>query len=327
MKTIKLTLVTLLCFVLYSCADSGKRVLPNAIGKPYELIVISTPTLWDSPVGDSVRAVFGQDVPMLNITEPFYDIIHIDHSKMTTTLERHRNILKLTVNDQKYKVNDMFAKFNDNVQDQTVVSITSPSIDSMSYYIAHNAKLLMGVYDKSERDRFIKKAQAHSSENLKTVIEAKFGFSIDIPSNYKIRNEKEDFLWISYPLKFGDIGFSIYTFEPKADTLNLVSVRDEAVKNIPGPSEGSYMITEQMFMPTFSNVSINKHPWIEMRGFWKVQNDFMGGPFVNFTTKDPVTGKMLGIDCYVQLSNPKESMRNYMRQLEALVLTLKFKEQ
>lgn len=327
MKTIKLTLIALLAVVLYSCADSGKRVLPNSIGKPYELIVISTPTLWDSAVGDTVKSIFGKEIPMLNIVEPYYDVIHIDQSKMTTTLERHRNILKLVVDDKKYKVNSAHATFSENVEDQTVVAITSPSIDSMVYYLDHNGKLVMGLFDKSERDRFIKKAKAYGSENLKAVIESKFGFTMDIPSNYKVRNEKENFLWISYPLKFGDIGFTIYTFEPTSDTVNLLNARDEAVKNIPGPSDGSYMTTERLFDPVYSKMIINNHKWIEMRGFWKVQNDFMGGPYANFTTQDPVTGKMLGIDCYVQLSDTKESMRNYLRQLEALVLTLKFKEQ
>ena len=57
--------------------------------------------------------------------------------------------------------------------------------------------------------------------------------------------------------------------------------------------------------------------WVELRGFWDVKNDFMGGPFVSYTTVDTTTQRVFTIDCYVY--SPKNHKRNYMRELEHLL--------
>ncbi|CDN32119.1 hypothetical protein BN938_2046 [Mucinivorans hirudinis] len=317
--------------VMTSCESSGGgiRSLPPATGTPYSLLVVSSKAVWDSSVGDTVKSIFAQDVEMLNIPEPLYSIINVAPSQVTSVLDRYRNIFYLIVNKEKYDRTHINVEFDKKAEEQTIITIYSPSIDSMTNYIGTNGDVLLALLDKSERDRYITRAKKYSSESLKKQIYEKFGFLIDIPSNYKIRNEKDDFIWISYdPSSLSNIGFTIYTFE-SGDGLDVVRplvARNEAVMNIPGGNEGSYMTTEMEIEPTYKRVIINGQPWIEMRGFWKMHKDFLGGPFVNFTTQDPATGKMVGIDCYVMSQSYKDGMRNYIRQLEAMVLTLKFKE-
>ena len=62
--------------------------------------------------------------------------------------------------------------------------------------------------------------------------------------------------------------------------------------------------------------------WVEMRGFWDVKGDFMGGPFVSYTTVDQATKRVFTLDCYIY--SPKNPKRNYLREVEHLLYLVKF---
>lgn len=69
-------------------------------------------------------------------------------------------------------------------------------------------------------------------------------------------------------------------------------------------------------------MKISDRTWAELRGFWDVENDFMGGPFVSYSTLDEATGRVLTIDGYVY--SPKLDKRNFMREVEHLVYMIDF---
>jgi hypothetical protein len=62
----------------------------------------------------------------------------------------------------------------------------------------------------------------------------------------------------------------------------------------------------------------------EMRGMWKVVNDFMGGPFLSYTFVDNRTGKLVTVEGFYY--EPNQKKRNMMLQLEAIAYSLKFVE-
>ena len=62
----------------------------------------------------------------------------------------------------------------------------------------------------------------------------------------------------------------------------------------------------------------------EMRGMWKVVNDFMGGPFVSYTFADSRTGCLVTVEGYYY--EPNQKKRNQLLQLEAILYSLKFVE-
>ena len=90
------------------------------------------------------------------------------------------------------------------------------------------------------------------------------------------------------------------------------------VKRIPNIEDDGYVD----FLPQRKVVKINGREWIELRGFWEVKGDFMGGPFVSYTTFDEREGELLTLDCYVY--SPKYGKRNFLRPLEHLVYGVKF---
>ena len=97
-------------------------------------------------------------------------------------------------------------------------------------------------------------------------------------------------------------------------------------QHIPGPSEGSYMGTETEFVPPLVT-TVNDFPAgyaREMRGMWKVVNDFMGGPFVSYTFVNNKAGKLVTVEGFYY--EPNQKKRNMMLQLEAIAYSLKFVE-
>jgi hypothetical protein len=88
-------------------------------------------------------------------------------------------------------------------------------------------------------------------------------------------------------------------------------------------AEGSYMriSSEPQSMYITPDVEINGRQWTEMRGWWEVANDFMGGPFVSYVTVDAAASEALVIA--FGLYAPEDPQRNLLRELEHLIYTLK----
>jgi hypothetical protein len=67
---------------------------------------------------------------------------------------------------------------------------------------------------------------------------------------------------------------------------------------------------------------IGDRQWIEMAGLWDVENYFMGGPFVIYTTVNEDTKEVITIDCYIY--SPREKKRNMLRELQQFVYLMEF---
>jgi hypothetical protein len=164
-------------------------------------------------------------------------------------------------------------------------------------------------------------------------LEKKFGFSLDIPGGFAIAYENDDFIWLRQTMhkvkQDAELGIMIHKL-PYTDTTafmqaKILDLRDTLTfKYVPGPSEGSYMAISRDVIPPVSYRSTGYVTdfAVETRGLWMVVNDFMGGPFINYTFTDPENQNLIMLDGYVY--NPNGLKRNFVRQLEAIFHTLKF---
>jgi hypothetical protein len=76
---------------------------------------------------------------------------------------------------------------------------------------------------------------------------------------------------------------------------NITSVRDSIGKKyIPGSDpETMHMITEEAYTPHIFDIKIDGKKAYEMRGKWEVKNDFMAGPFVNYSVLDKTNNRVI----------------------------------
>lgn len=309
------------CDSFAKLSDSGK----TSQGAPYELVVVSNNQVWDGIVGDTLRSILRQPVPSINQYEPLFDVMRVTPDGFKNVIARHRNILKLLV-DSKVTESAIGVKYDVSARPQIMIVAQGPNEQSLADYISANRDNLLYVLEKAERDRTVDYAEKYNVASLREAIMEKFGVIMNVPKGYTLRSASDHFMWISYEFPSASQGFFLYSYPyegPQSLSLGaLVDARNRFAARIPGPSDGSYMITYMDYEPDYKMIRIGDRLWVEMRGLWDVANDFMGGPFVSYSTVNTETNEVFTLDCYVY--SPKLDKRNFLRALEHLVYVIEF---
>ena len=95
-------------------------------------------------------------------------------------------------------------------------------------------------------------------------------------------------------------------------------MRDSIGKaHIPGPTEGTHMITEEAYAPYLFETEIDGKFAYETRGTWEVKGAFMAGPFLNYAIKDEANNRFLVIEGFV--FSPSRGKRDNMFELDAIL--------
>ena len=312
------------CKAVNTLTDSKKA----SQGKPYELIVVCPQQEWTGEVGDTLRAVLTAPVPYLNQTEPLFDVLRVQERGFTGLVADHRNILKIRIDPSLPEVTTG-VEYDVTARPQIVLTTAGPDDRSLVEYISKNRENLVHALEQAERDRAVEANSKFYNTGIDAAVRKTFGVGIKVPKGYVLAKQTDDFLWARYEYPTASQGFFIYAYPyegPESLTPEaLVKARNEFAALIPGPSDGSYMTTSDAFAPDFRMFRLEGRLWCEMRGFWDVYGDFMGGPFVSYTTVDTKTNRVITLDGYVyapDLNKPRK--RNYIRGIEHLLYTIQF---
>lgn len=327
----KITLLTILSAFMVSCGGDVK--IPSS-GRPYEIIVVAQMPIWSGVAGDTLRAIFGAEVEMINQSEPIFDLLIVPPQNYNNVGKRQRNIIVLNTGSQ-YPSGDMSAEIDLEAAPQLKITIQAPTPDSLASFIGSYANELVAMFDIAERDRLKARAIEMGDREINAEIKKSFDIEMSIPQGYYIAENKPGFMWIRNEMPLSSIGFVIYDYEPDSVTVanndkagNILANLEVAISRIPGPSEGSYMVTSRVFAPDQKRLTIDGRTWNQLRGFWEVEGDFMGGPYIDYTTYDESRNRMVGIYGYVFNPSPNASVgkRNMIRQIEAVFMTANIPE-
>ncbi len=315
-------LATFSCDALHSVSNNEV----NSQGAPYELIIVCNQPQWEGALGDTLREIFTAEIPYLQQKEPIFDVLRVTEQGYNNLVVRHRNILRVVI-DPAVGMASAAVQYDLNATPQVVVTVRGSSEADIAEYISINRAKLVEVLEGAEQDRAVKYAQRFTVRSINALIESKFGFTMRIPEGYTVRNEGENFLWLSYEYPTASQGLLIYSYPATRGVKSLMAddltkARNKFTANIPGPVDGSYMTTFMDYTPDYSTFRIDGRLWAELRGLWNVKGDFMGGPFVSYSTIDTVSGDVITIDGYVY--SPKLPKRNFMRGIEHLIYNVSF---
>lgn len=321
-----------------SCFEKGERsaLLPNVTGKAGEVLLVIDEINNSGQVGSEIQKVLMAEHIGLPQPEPLFDIVPINELAFKDILKKYRNIMIITVKKSfdasliKYK-KDLWAK------PQNVISLEAPNSADMVSLIATNSNDIIRFFVAGERDRIIEYNKSIQKREISAKLTATHKLNMIVPSGYLIKENKENFIWLEQNQNKGRInkhqitqGIFVYHY-PYTDTSQLefnwlIAKRDEVLMdNVPGPSNGSYMTTEKRVEPSFNvNKSLNNTYTVEIRGLWKTEGDFMGGPFISVTTVDTAQKRVVTAEGFVYA--PQFDKRNYLRQVEAIIKTIKFVE-
>ncbi len=311
-----------------SC-DALHSVSTNSVisqGSPYELIVVANQPQWEGELGDTLRSVLIAPIPYLQQTEPLFDVLRVTNQGYTNLITKHRNILVNNI-DPELKETSASVEYDRFATPQVVITISGPTEQDITKYVSDNREQIVQILESAERDRDIEYGKKFNVKSLESLITSKFGFEMKIPVGYTLRNEGEDFVWMSYEYPTASQGVIIYKYPATEGVQSLsaealIKARNKYAAMIPGPSDGSYMTTFMDYTPDYRTYRLDGRLWAEMHGLWDVAGDFMGGPFVSYSTVDTTTGEVVTIDCYV--FSPKLPKRNFVRGVEHLIHNVKF---
>ncbi|UAB85282.1 DUF4837 family protein [Zunongwangia sp. SCSIO 43204] len=322
----KLVFLALSLLTIISCKEKSdepaKRILADSSGNINQLSVVMDNSLWEGQVGDALRDNLAAPVEGLPQDEPLFSLSQIPPNTFTGFVRRSRIYLKVEKgNDSLAIVKDQYAT------PQTGIIITGQSQEQIIERINASSDSIIDVLKATEikeKQRRIGKSPESDEE-----LEEAFGVSMKFPTAYRYAAQEDDFIWIRKEIPKGLMEILVYevplsTIDKDSSVIaNIVKMRDSiGEKYIPGPVEGSYMITEEAFAPYLFETKIDGHFAYETRGTWEVNNAYMAGPFVNYAIRDEENDRYLIAEGFI--FRPASSKRDHVFELDAILKTLKF---
>lgn len=317
--------ILILVFVLIISCDDNKRIyIADSSGIINMVNIVTENEYWETELGEEIRQVMASDAEGLPQREPLYKLRHIPTKAFTDFAKKNRTFIKLSIgNENSFNVvKDSFAK------PQTGIFIHGKSEgDLVNIFKTHQNEIL-GHINNTE----IVEQWRRMNKSLKddSALEEKFGISMKFPTVYRYANKSDDdFIWLRKDIKKGSMEIFVYEVPMSAIendssiVTNIVRVRDSIGKaHIPGPREGTYMITEEAYMPYLYKTKIDGKFAYETKGTWVVKNAFMGGPFINYAIKDEKNNRFIVVEGIV--FKPTAEKRNNIFEIEAIGRSVKF---
>ena len=323
-----------LLFASCGSQDGARSALTGKVGAAGEIVVVCDEGVWNGAPGDTLRAIFRQSFPVLPQYEPWFDLLHLDPESFDRFWKPHRNIIVLELADradtQIPEVKILKEKYA-REQLYVVGKAREPAALAEALY-ARSAELL-SAFHHIEVERYRGLIALNANEVIRDELGQRSGLELTLPRDVRWAKKLPDFQWVDRQLtrmKGGDNhdvqqGFFVYrepyTSEEQFSIQSRLRKRNEVLKNhVPGPTPRSYMTTEMRYTPSYEEVVHNGDFASVLRGLWRIEGDYMGGPFYSLTVYDERSAELVTVEGYAYA--PFFDKREYMREVEAIVRSL-----
>ena len=315
--------------LLTSCIGTDKFVLRNSLGKVNKVMVVTKVSDWNGDVGFAVRNSFGDLVIGLPQPEPVLSVSQIAPNGFNSMMKVSRNILIIGKGEKE----DFYIKKNVYAQPQIIIYVYGTDDASIIKIFNKHKKEIIDAYISSDilMTQNIFKRKKLDDSQFKTL--QNLGVSFTAPENFKTVDDTGDFLWLRQHLtsgiaKTGSNNILVYSVPIKDETKiaeNIIAVRNSIGKKyIPGTDpETMHMITEEAYTPYTSEVVLDGKKTFETRGKWEVKNDFMAGPFLNYSVVDKKNNRIIVFEGFTYA--PSVNKRAFLFELEAIAKSMKIK--
>jgi len=313
--------------VPYSCEEDNKTALPGSTGKAGEVVVVMDAKYWNGSLGEHIKNTLAKEYMALPQPEPTFHLVHIPRSSFKGLFITHRNILIFSIDPG--NSTSITQKKNKWATSQIVVTIAATSEAKCLELLTKDKLKLERILTVTERTRLRQKFNSISNKDLDLKLKEKFGIGLSVPVDYEVASEEDHFIWFRKETPEISQAIFIYTYDKGEQQLNdistILSMRDSIGKHkIPGPTDDSYMATMRDYPASTLPLDFKGTRAYITRGLWKVEGDFMGGPFISLTLLSPDQSTVICLDGYVYA--PKYDKRNYLRQVEAILYSLQVGE-
>jgi hypothetical protein len=333
--------------VVVSCKQLEVKNLPYSIGGVDEMVVVlnavdSTDTLFQ--VIDSYLGAIYNNTPQ---PEYRFGVTYIDVATYRSTFQKHRNLIfigdletpgdfsqfisELVGVETLKKVRSAGASFYLPLEEvwakpQYVEAIVAAD---RTLLLAGIDTIMQGLTSRiSDRELAkIRKNQFLPGHNtqVEKVLREQHQIDMQVPSDFTMLKASEgNFIFLRKSTIDLTATIMLY-YEPYTDSAQLnpaylLHLRDSLGHQYESSRvPGSYMQTEYRAPAEHNVINMNGYYCLESRGLWRLINDFMGGPFINYWMVDEANKRLVYIDAYVYA--PDMRKRPQIRQLEAVIST------
>lgn len=346
-----------LIFLLGGCAadQSSERPIrkPNAYSKINEITVVADEELWKGMVGDTFRHYFSAPYLILPSPEANFDLRYFSPRKiqeerifrslrnyviladLSDTSSLATKMVKADIGREKYHLALEDSKVNSSIgkdkwaKGQRLFYLYSNSEEGLVKTVKKGYPAVRNKLFEIENPRIRATAyQGGNMEGLESKIFEKFGAKIEIPKGYTVASEEDNFLWLRRETKGVSSSLMMtkvpYKNESQLSDKGIRSMRDSlGYKYISTEKPDTYMRTNDVDLPMFSEKEdMNERYAIKTHGIWEMENDFLGGPFVNLAALNKEKGELFMVDGFIFA--PGEKKRNHMQYLDVILKTVEF---
>lgn len=320
-------------FMLFSCAGKDSFVLQNSIGKDNRVLIVTKASSWEGEIGNELRRFMSEEMVGLPQPESHLTLSQVAPSGFNRTMKLSRNVLiieesakeNFTVNTNKYAA------------PQTVVYVSAKDKNAIVALLKRHDKEIIKAFKDADvkvvQNRFAQKKLDDSQ--FKALQE--LNISLTIPEDYRTVIDTitdQPFLWLRQHIMSGiargtgSNNILVYSFPltDEASVLENISAMRDTIgkKYIPGSDpETMHMITEKAYTPFTFDAEIDGRKAYETRGKWEVENDFMAGPFLNYTVLDKKNNRVIVFEGFTYA--PSVNKREFIFELEAIGKSMKIK--
>ena len=328
------------------CGSSGTiEYKPTSAGKADEVLWVMNDGFWADTVGGTVNHTFMKSYGILPQAEPEYFIRKKNFNQFNNDIiKKYRTIVLCASKDTDVQygfarnvIQEEGAEYGNVVylenvwaKPQCVVIITADTKDQLHEVLRTKSKEVMTYLRNSEDKRLNIVLYENGNNNEATVlVRDKYGFKIDIPTDYYTAVDNRDFTWLRKENVFLSSNIMVYHKQLEPDEIATGvdwKLYAKDVRNYLGGTyinsamEGSYMEIESRFAPVHqTNIAFLDQEAVLTEGLWRMENDFMGGPFKNYSWFDQASMTYYMIDVFIHA--PKEGKKKYMRHLDYIMGT------
>lgn len=322
---------------MFSCDDSNDReaFLPARVGPSGEVLVVLKKADQKDTLLQTIDRTFGQAFPMLPQWEPEFDVNMIDVELFDRFWRPHRNVLFIDIADRvDTKEPSLVILKNKYSRGQIYMELKARTVELAAAELENRALEIASILSAEETKRYVSLIQADRNAAVDAELQEKYGVSLQLPRDARVMVREKEFVLIDRQLtrlQGGDnhdvkegfmVYFYPYTSETQFSPQYLINKRDSLLRvYVHGTPPNSYMATELRMFPRYEEINFNDAFAAEMRGLWRMEGDWMGGPFISLTMYDELNKRMVTVDGYAYA--PNFDKREYLREVEAIVKSLK----
>jgi len=330
--------------------DNKPVLLPFSTGKINNLYVYLDPTYQQGPLKDTLSYYLDQPYLLTPMPSPVLDLTVYDFDRFIEgTVKTANNLIVVNVEEQssisrftKQQLGN--EQINKALEGKQIALVRVKDVNARpqqvfylltkSYPNLSSPKIIEQVQDyiqtiveeslELDNTRLASSFAKRRNLSLEDRVKDEFGLEVWVPREYQVMIEDTNMLWLLF--ETSELYSSLLFY--KSDEFDGSELMDRALPL--RQAFGTYVTTnrDNTAMVTHTNskplpiqreITIDEKQVIETRGLWEIDNDYLGGSFVNYTLENN-RDETVTIDGFVYYS--EDDVRRKMRDIDAIMSTV-----